>query len=349
MRATTATLILVLTGSVTALQVQAADQLIAGKKLLIKNPPSGAASNKVVHLGKDATITVDPAGGTGDPQCSGAGGGGGSLRIVASGGAGDITIPLPCAGWTTNGTNTLYKYKDTSSTTCTKVLVKNGVLAKAICKGPQVAIDLNGSMSPVAVVTTLNSQQYCTEFGGNVVQDGSNDKTFLRKDAPAPSVCGGDTGPTEFAVTSSTITEGGEIPTTHTCTGTNQSPQLAWVNPPAGTMSFAMVLTDISNGLVHSAFYDIPSALTGLPANVERVYAPPSVTGMHTTNAYDGLRGWAGPCTPGATHTYEIAIYALDTSTLPGASMTTTKDQVAALVTGDNLGVATLTATVTAP
>jgi Raf kinase inhibitor-like YbhB/YbcL family protein len=306
-----------------------------------------------VHLGKDATVTVGPAGGTGDPQCTGAGGGGGSVRIVASGGAGDVTIPLACSGWTTNGPNTLYKYKDTTNTTCTKVLVKNGVLVKAICKGSQIAIDLNGSMSPVAVVTTLNSQQYCTEFGGNLVHDGSDDKTFLRKDAPAPSACGGGgTGPAEFEVTSPTITEGGAIPTTHVCSakgGMNQSPQLAWVNPPAGTMSFAMVLTDESNGLVHSAFYDIPSTLTGLPANVERVYAPPSVAGMHTTNAYDNARGWAGPCPPTGTHTYEIAIYALDVATLPGATMATSKDQVATAVIADNLGVATLTATFTAP
>ena len=70
---------------------------------------------------------------------------------------------------------------------------------------------------------------------------------------------------------------------------------------------------------------------------------------MHTTNAYDNARGWAGPCSPSGTHTYEIAIYALDVSTLPGATMTTTKDQVVAAVTADNLGVAALTATFTTP
>jgi hypothetical protein len=169
----------------------AADQLILGKKLLIKNPPAGTASNKVVHLGKDPAITIGAAGSAGDPQCTGAGGGGtSSLHILASGGSGNVTIPLPCTGWTTNGTNSLYKYKDTTKTTCTIVLVKSGVLAKAICKGTQVAIDLNGSMAPVAVVTRLNTQEYCTEFGGlDVVKDGSDDKTFLHKNAPAPATC----------------------------------------------------------------------------------------------------------------------------------------------------------------
>jgi hypothetical protein len=45
----------------------AADQVIFGKKLLIKNPSSGAAGNKVVHLGKDPNITIGAAGGAGDP------------------------------------------------------------------------------------------------------------------------------------------------------------------------------------------------------------------------------------------------------------------------------------------
>lgn len=182
----------------------ATDQLIFGKKLLIKNPPSGTTGNKVVHLGKDPNITVGGAGGAGDPQCSGAGGGGtSSLRIAASGGAGDITIPLPCGGWSTNGTNSIYKYKDTTGATCTLVMVKAGVLAKAICKGAQVAIDLNGAMSPVSVVTTLNTEQYCTTFGGVASQDGSNDKTFLRKNAMSPGSC--PAPPTTSSTTSTTV------------------------------------------------------------------------------------------------------------------------------------------------
>ena len=168
----------------------AADQLILGKKLVIKNPPAGTAVNKVVHLGKDPAITLGAAGSAGDPQCTGADGGGtSSLRLTLSGGAGDVIIPLACGGWTTNAANTQYKYTDSTAATCKVVLVKAGVLVKAVCKGPQVAVDLNGTISPVAVVTTLNSQAYCTEFGGTVKHDGSDDKTFLRKDAAAPASC----------------------------------------------------------------------------------------------------------------------------------------------------------------
>jgi len=164
---------------------------ISGKKLLLKNPPAGTTANKVVLLAKDPAITIGAAGTDGDPQCSGAGGGGtSSLRLTASGDAGDVTISLPCAGWTTNGANSLYKYKDATGATCKNVLVKAGVLVKAVCKGAQVGIDLNASMAPVAVVMRLNSRAYCSAFGGAVgVKDGSDDKTFLHKEAPAPLEC----------------------------------------------------------------------------------------------------------------------------------------------------------------
>jgi hypothetical protein len=170
----------------------AADQELSGKKLLVKNVPAG---NKIVHLSKDASVDVLPAGSAGDPQCTGAGGGGtSSIRIKASGGAGDVTIPLPCANWTTNGVNSLYKYKDTSQATCTIVMVKDGKLAKAICKGAQVAITDQAGMDPVGVVTTLNTERYCTSFGGTIKKDGSDGKTFLAKDAAAPSDCASPSG-----------------------------------------------------------------------------------------------------------------------------------------------------------
>ena len=178
----------------TAFGFAAAEEL-TGKKLLVKNPPSGAANNKVVHLAKDSSVDVLPAGSAGDPQCTGAGGGGtSSVRFKASGGAGDITIPLPCANWTTNGANTLYKYQDTSGASCKIVLVKDGVLAKAVCKGTQIAITDQAGMAPVDVVTTLNTERYCTSFGGTLKKDGSDGKTFLAKDATAPTECASPSG-----------------------------------------------------------------------------------------------------------------------------------------------------------
>ena len=124
-----------------------------------------------------------------------------------------------------------------------------------------------------------------------------------------------------LALTSPTITEGGAIPLTHVCAnrgGMNLSPQLEFVNAPAGTMSFAVVLTDltIQSKLVHCAIYDIPGTATGLPADVEKMYAPSDVPGAHQTASYQAAtRGYNGPC-PSNAHMYQFKVYALPTATL---------------------------------
>lgn len=157
---------------------------------------------------------------------------------------------------------------------------------------------------------------------------------------------------TAFTLTSPTITEGGAIPLTHVCTnlgGMNLSPQLAWTNAPVGTLSFAVVLTDKSNNLIHSAIYDIPSALTMLPPDVDKMYSPPDVLGAHQTASYQaGVRGYNGPC-PSTAHMYEHRIYAIATATVPGTSITTTRSQLVAILGANNLGTTTLTATFTPP
>lgn len=127
----------------------------------------------------------------------------------------------------------------------------------------------------------------------------------------------------------------------------NLSPPLAFTNPPAGTMSYAITFTDLTNGLVHSAIYDIPGSATGLVGDVDKVYAPPDAPGAHQPNNYSGTRGYAGPCPPNA-HMYQLKIFALSTASLPGSTMATTKEQVVTAA-ATNLGTATLTGTFTPP
>lgn len=86
---------------------------------------------------------------------------------------------------------------------------------------------------------------------------------------------------------------------------------------------------------------------TGLPQDVDKVYAPPDVSGAHQTNNYSNTRGYAGPCPPNA-HMYQFKVYALATATPPGATMNTTKDQLVTIL-ATNLGTATLTGTFTPP
>ena len=171
-------------------------------------------------------------------------------------------------------------------------------------------------------------------------------------DGPGPSDGPESDGPDPdgpagvFAITSPLYADGGAIPVEITCDGA--SPQLDWVNAPVGTMSFAVVFTDMSinNGFLHSVIYDIPASLDGLPADVEKVFAPTDVTGAHQTRNFRGGTnfGYAGPC-PQTAHVYEFKLYALDVSALPGATMNTTMAQAKITIEDHDPASATLTGT----
>lgn len=158
-----------------------------------------------------------------------------------------------------------------------------------------------------------------------------------------------DAAPAGFTLTSPAFAEGGKIPNENACTGANVSPALRWSAGPTGTLSYALVFTDKSNGLVHAVMYDVPGATTSLPANVEKAYQPANVPGAKQTAAYKPTaRGYLGPC-PGEEHTYELALYAIDVATLPGTTMATTRDQIVPMIMAHDLAVAKLTGTFVKP
>ncbi len=162
----------------------------------------------------------------------------------------------------------------------------------------------------------------------------------LASDSPA------DTASSVFTVTSPAFVQDGAIPEEISCNGADTSPQLDWVNPPAGTLSFAIVFTDLNNMLIHSVIYDIPASLTGLPADVDNVYEPADVPGAHQTRNFRGANnfGYAGPC-PGSAHIYEFKLYALDVATLPGAMMSTDREPAKALIEEHDLASTALSGT----
>lgn len=203
--------------------------------------------------------------------------------------------------------------------------------------------------APIISCVLLLGLVGCGDDGGSTTLDGHVDDAPSAIDgslADAPTDVPGAT----FTLTSPTITNGGVIPLTHVCTaqsGMNLSPALDWTNPPAGTMSFAVVFTDIfvpTQPFIHSVIYDIPATATGLPADVDKVYAPTDVPGAHQTLGYNNTtRGYLGPCPGSQTHIYEFALYALPTPTLIGATMATSRTGATTMIMANNLGVAKLT------
>ena len=127
-----------------------------------------------------------------------------------------------------------------------------------------------------------------------------------------------------FSLTSSAFAEGGEIPTRYTCEGQDASPPLAWLEPPSGTKSLALIVDDPDapdpkapkRTWVHWVLYNLPPTTGQLPEAV----APNTLP----TGTREGLNDWkrtgyGGPCPPIGRHRYFHKLYALD-AVLPDLS-----------------------------
>jgi len=138
------------------------------------------------------------------------------------------------------------------------------------------------------------------------------------------------------------------IPSKYACSpGANGSPDLTWTAGPAGTLSYAVVLTDKSNNLLHWVIWDIPGGTTLLPAGVEKKATPAIPAGSKQVKSYDNKTfGYLGPCPPNK-HTYEFAVFALDVATLAGVTTASTRAEVNTEILNHDLASTTLTGTYT--
>lgn len=124
-------------------------------------------------------------------------------------------------------------------------------------------------------------------------------------------------------IRSSAFSNGGPIPTQHTCEGRDSAPPLEWSGAPSGTKSFALIVDDPDAPdprapkmtYVHWVLYDIPASATG------------------PVRARDGRNDWnregyGGPCPPIGRHRYFFKLYALDA--MLGDLHSPTKDRLLA-------------------
>jgi len=120
-------------------------------------------------------------------------------------------------------------------------------------------------------------------------------------------------------ITSTAMTHEGTVPSRYTCDGANVSPPLAWSEVPAGTKSFALVVTDPDapdpkapkTTWVHWVLYDIPADVHGLREAIPSKGLPPGT--LEGVNDW-GKTGYGGPCPPIGRHRYVHTLYALDTT-----------------------------------
>ncbi|MFO8011993.1 MAG: YbhB/YbcL family Raf kinase inhibitor-like protein [Phycisphaerae bacterium] len=149
-----------------------------------------------------------------------------------------------------------------------------------------------------------------------------------------------------FTLTSSAFENGGRIPQHYTGEGDDQSPPLAWTDPPEGTQAFALVCDDPDAPVGtwdHWLIWNIPGNTQELPAGV-----PTTETVADLGGAAQGKNGWGnvgygGPMPPPGhgDHHYNFALYALDAKLdlAPGAD----KQALMEAVEGHVLGKAELT------
>jgi Raf kinase inhibitor-like YbhB/YbcL family protein len=116
-------------------------------------------------------------------------------------------------------------------------------------------------------------------------------------------------------IASPDFSAGEAIPKKFTCDAQDVSPHLKWNEPPANTLSFALIMDDPdapAGTWVHWVLYNLPADANELPERVPR--QEQLASGARQGQNDFGKIGYSGPCPPpGKPHRYFFKLYALDT------------------------------------
>ena len=147
-----------------------------------------------------------------------------------------------------------------------------------------------------------------------------------------------------FTITSPDFRDGGSLSQKNEfnqfgCTGSNLAPELNWTNVPAGTKSFAMLMSDydapVAGGFHHWIVYNIPAGARELEGNHPFTEGTTSFSFM----------GYGGPCPPptGETHHYLFLLYASNIAHVGGPGLTFS--EVVSAIQGHVLGATSIIGT----
>jgi Raf kinase inhibitor-like YbhB/YbcL family protein len=158
--------------------------------------------------------------------------------------------------------------------------------------------------------------------------------------------------PITFTLTSADLKNGvftdAQVLNTFGCSGGNVSPQLSWINAPAGTKSFVLTVFDpdapTGSGLWHWVVVNIPSTVRELPSGASKNAAKLPAGSMETRTDL-GAPGYGGPCPPAGAkaHRYIFTLHALKVEKLD-VDVQTSAALVGFNVHMQEIGKATLTA-----
>jgi len=150
-----------------------------------------------------------------------------------------------------------------------------------------------------------------------------------------------------LTLTSPSFTQGGKIPSRHTCEGDDISPPLAISGVPEGTKSLALIFDDPDapdpkapkRVWVHWVLFNLPPDVKQLAENASAAGLPSgAVQGVNDFQK----KSYGGPCPPIGRHRYFYKLFALD-AMLPAKALS--KADVEAAIQGHVLGKAELMGT----
>ncbi len=136
----------------------------------------------------------------------------------------------------------------------------------------------------------------------------------------------------------------------------NISPHLRWGVVPSGTVSYAIIMDDISagqgNGWIHWNVFNIPKNVTSFEEGWSSTHGNANSDGIQQNTAQGNgvpVNQYVGPWPPSDTHTYQIKIYALNIGILENNIGTQNTVSFESTHGTNILGSTTLTFTFTAP
>lgn len=188
---------------------------------------------------------------------------------------------------------------------------------------------------------------------GSSSSDSGGDDPACLVSSPVSPRFQGCAGGDELAVTSNDFDDGGVIPLDFACTeadvgGGNEIPTISWTDVPDGTLSFAIVMEDITEdesedlsvpspnvegeGFIHTIAFNIAADAT----STENLDGMGEVVFAANDN---GDAEYFGPCPPegDGAHTYEFMVYPLDVEDLTTevADTTDTSAVLEAIIAAD--------------
>lgn len=161
-------------------------------------------------------------------------------------------------------------------------------------------------------------------------------------DTPAPTT---PSGRAALVVTSSVMTESGQLPAEYTCDGAGVSPPLSWTGAPAGTAEFAVLMSTLpGDGTTkwNWVLYAVPAGVSALTRAESRV-------GIFGVGSDGPQAAYQPPCSQGpGAKAYTFTVYALSRALTPGTAPVTGA-AVTAAVASTTLASGTLRVSYTRP